>query len=473
MSSTIIEEFVSHVLETSFDTLPKEVVDHAKYEIIDVIGCVIGGANAPGCLMVLDLVREWGGKKEATILVHGGRVPAQNAAMIGSIMARSYDYEVNSPYLGDKRIPSHTSATTVPTAITMAERTAASGKDLITALVLGDDIASRILVASPDSFDLGWDNTGTVTMFGTTTIASKLLGLSKRQTLNAFGIVVNHLAGAGTLQTICDGAHSFKLAQGIAARAGIFSAELASKGFTGARDALLSRYGYFPLHSREYDTEILTQELGKKFYVDRLFKPYPCCMGNHGAIDCALKLAREHDIKVEDIEQITVSVSPKVLDLFLGQPFEVREVPQVDAAFNIRYNVASALLRKEVKLEYFTEEFVREPEIMNIVSKTELRPTRLPELSLETDMNIRMKDGREFYAHMDVPKGDAIHSPLTREEIRDKFRGNVAFSKTVAEEKAEKALSMLEKLEEVDDVTKVVKLLNYSITRQTARYGAS
>lgn len=453
----MIEELVSNILGTHYESLDRQLVDHTKYEIIDVVGCLIGGANAPGCSMILDLVREWGGREEATILVHGGKVPAHNVAMLNSIMARSYDYEVSSPYFGGKRIPSHISATTVLTAIAVAEKKSASGKELITALALGDDIASRLLIASDYSLDLGWDATGTVNMFGATAIAGKLLGLNVRQMLNAFGIVVNQLAG--TIQSIYDGTHSFKLNQGLAARAGIFSAELASKGFTGVKDPLSSKYGYFSLYCQSYHPEILTEDLGKKFYADRLFKPYPCCMGNHGAIECALKLVREHDIDAEDIEQITVGVSPALFHLFVGQPFEIGVVPQVNAAFNIQYNLASILLRKSIRLEYFTEEFIREPKIMDVVKKIKLTPTIPPEKFLATDVNIKMKDGGEFHAYVDIPKGDAIHCPLTREEIRDKFRTNVAFSKTVPQGKAEEVLNILEKLDEVNEISEVVKLL--------------
>ena len=38
------------------------------------------------------------------------------------------------------------------------------------------------------------------------------------------------------------------------------------------------------------DSEMLTKDLGKKFWGDRTFKPYPSCRAIHGLIDCALKI---------------------------------------------------------------------------------------------------------------------------------------------------------------------------------------
>lgn len=462
----IIEELVDNILDTRYETFSVEVVDNAKKRVIDVIGCLIGGANAPGCSMVVDLVKEWGGKEEATILVHGGKVPAHNAAMLNSIMARSYDYEVCCAHVEDAVFPCHITGTTVPTAIALAEQRSLSGKELITALILGDDIASRVVAASDFSFDLGWDITGTINMFGATAIAGRLLGLKRSQLLNAFGIVINEMAGS--FQGIWDAVHCFKLYQGLSARAGIFSAELASKGFTGVKDPLLGKYGYFSLYCPIYHPDILTKGLGKKFYAEAIFKPYPACRCDHSAIDATLKLVHEQDIDAEDIEQVTVSVSPTFLNMFVGQPFEVGDVPQISAAFNLRYHVADVLVRKSMKLEHFTEEFVRDPKVVNLAKEIELvAEARQEVLGVAVDfektqratVKVKMKDGRDLFASVDVPMGDPIHSPLMKEEIREKFRTNVAFSKTVAKENAEKALNMLDRLEEIGDMAGIIRLL--------------
>jgi 2-methylcitrate dehydratase PrpD len=454
----IIDEWVRNIIESSFEILDAEVVEDAKRRIIDIVGCMIGGANAPGCSMVRDLVKEWGGKQEATILVHGVKAPAHNVAMVNSIMARSFDYGVLIPYIDGKPVIGHISETTIPTAITMAERKNIGGKELITALVLGDDIASRLLKASDKGPPKGWDCTGTVAVFGATAIASKLMELNTHQILNAFGIAINQLAG--TMQNVEDGVHSFKLPQGLSARAGIFSAELASKGFTGMKDPLLSREGYFALYSPTYDPEILTKELGRKFYADSTFKPYPSCRCIHPAIDCTLNLVRDYDIKTEDIDEVNLNVTPAHCDSAMGQPFKIGDFPQGNATFNLQYNVANVLLRKSVKLEHFTEPFIRDSKVVDLTKKVNLLATIPSDKMLDaSEVRVKLKDGRELVAHVDATKGDPIKKPLTKGEIEEKFRANVAFSKTISKENAEAALDMLNHLEEIDDITKVVQLL--------------
>jgi 2-methylcitrate dehydratase PrpD len=454
---SIVAELVKNVLETPFERFDPAEVDRARSKLIDVVGCCIGGANAPGCSMLVDLMQEWGGKKEGVVLVHGIRVPLHNAALINGVMARSYDFEPTGPLVDGKSTPAHLSGTTVPTAITVAEQKGVSGRDLLTALILGDDIASRIIAASNLDVDSGFDSTGTVNAFGAAAIAGRLMGLNEQQMLNAFGIVLNQFAG--TFQNIFDAAHTFKLPQGLSAQAGIFSVALAKKGFTGVKDPLLSRYGYFALYCKSYQLDILTKDLGKHFYMDNTCKPYPCCRSNHAAIESVLKLWKSHPIEINDIDEVIVDITPTARDFAVGQPFKIREVPQIDAAFSIQYNVANALLRKGAKLVHFTDEYVRDEKIADMVNKIRLTSTTSPETPLGAGVKIKMRNGGEYEARVNMPKGHGVLTPLTPAEKRAKFFDNVDFSDTVPGDRAEKALGLLERLEEVNDVAEVFKLL--------------
>jgi 2-methylcitrate dehydratase PrpD len=118
-------------------------------------------------------------------------------------------------------------------------------------------------------------------------------------------------------------------------------------------------------------------------------------------------------------------------------------------------------------LDYYTEEYILDPKIQDFIS-TKVRiaaapPERLPSdpvLAGEyKDVRVKMKDGREYFASVSSAKGDSIEKPLTENEIKNKFKDNVFFSKKLTEPKAESVLKTLEKLEDIDDVSKIVKLL--------------
>lgn len=453
----IVEELARNIVKTGFETFDSDTITQAKNRIIDIVGCAIGGANASGCSELRELVRDWSGQEEATVLIHGEKAPAHNAAMINSIMARAFDYGVFTPYIGEKPIWVHNAESTVPVAITVADWKHAGGKELLTALILGDDITTRITAASTRAISSGWDNPGTSTKFGTTAVAGKLLGLDESQIVHSWGIVLNQLAGS--FQPIQDGTHSFRLAQGLAARDGIVAAELAGKGWSGAKDPLLGRYGYFALYCQESDPHWLTADLGKKFYGDNIFKPYPSCRHIHPTIDCCLELVQNHDIRAEDIEKITLAVAPMHFDSPLNQPFIPGDFPQGHATFSLRYHIANILIRKQIKLEHLTGKMINAPEIAELAGKIDINSSIPPEEIETASLKIGMKNGSEFSANKDFAKGNPVKRPLSQGEIETKFRDNVAFSKTISPSNADKVLNMLKNLEDVDDISRLVELL--------------
>jgi 2-methylcitrate dehydratase PrpD len=421
---------------------------------------VIGGANAPGNLEFIKLVRDWGGKEEASILVHSSKVPAHNAAMVNGIMSRSFDFEPVSPTGDGMTAGGHISGSTVTTALTMGEAKDISGKDLITALLVGDDMATRVLLSETgSSFVLtsGWDHINTINTFGTTAIAGRILGLNKRQMKNAFGLALNQLSG--TLLMIKDASTAFKMTQGLAAKNGIFSAEVAKAGWTSSEDALFNQLGYYELYTNGcQQPEILTKDLGKKYYSDGSIKPYPCCRANHGVIDCALALVKKHNIDAQDIQNVVIYLSPRYFGHLCAKPFRIGDFPHANAIWSFQYTVGTALLEKEVRPEHFTEESIRSPQINNFISKIELSEMTA-EKKDSVKVKVIMKGGKEFTESGDVPKGDQIYNPMSLDDIIAKFWTNIEFSRTVTKENAKELLNLLENLEELDSVNRIMPLL--------------
>ena len=451
---TVISEFVQNIIETDFATFDSKTIDSALDRIIDTMGCVISGAKAPGCAALIDLAREWGGKEEASIINTGLKVPTPTAAMINGVMARSYDFEPAGPVVDGKRTPSHLSGTTVPTAISVAESVGASGKDFLTALILGDDMASRVIAASELNLDSGFEPTGTVNAFGSAAIAAKLLKLNETQMLNTFGIVINQFSG--TFQNIFDGAHTFKLPQGLAAQAGVFAARLAEKGFTGVKDPLFSKYGYFALYCKDYRLEYLTKNLGSSFYADSTFKPFPCCRSNHSAIECILEILEDKELPPDQIEEVIVSIPRKAKDFAVGQPFKLRDVPQIDAAFSIQYSVANALIRKSVKLEHYTDGAIKEQRVLDLIPRIHVVAGMPKEQPLSAEVKVVMQNGSEYVKKVEMPMGNEIFTPFTEKEKTDKYFESIKFA-GISEEKGFEIFNTLKNIAEVDNVAGVVR----------------
>src|SRR3989304_1573960 len=109
------KKLAQYVSETPYHDFPGEPVEIARNVVLTVLGTTIAGAAAEGCESLVNQVKEWGGRKEATILIYGGKVPAYNAAFVNSAMARALDF-------CDGMIPGmHVGSSSVPTALAAAE----------------------------------------------------------------------------------------------------------------------------------------------------------------------------------------------------------------------------------------------------------------------------------------------------------------------------------------------------------------
>jgi 2-methylcitrate dehydratase PrpD len=148
-----------------------------------------------------------------------------------------------------------------------------------------------------------------------------------------------------------------------------------------------------------------------------------------------------------------------MIDGFCGQPFLRGETPQVAGAFSIRFTVATTLLRKIVKPEFYKDEYILDPKIDVLIEKMELigdiAPGKLPMV----EMTIKMKSGKELKADLSFPKGDFRNTALTDEEIKAKFRSNVVYGGMVSKQNSEKAITLIDKLEDLKDVRELMKLL--------------
>ena len=114
-----------------YEDLPKEVVHEVKRYLYDSIGCAYGAYHTKDVNIIRDLYRDMGGKAEATVIGFGEKIPAVNATLVNSLMIRSLDF--NDIYW--KEDPSHPSDI-IPAALSVAEMTNASMKEVITAIVL-------------------------------------------------------------------------------------------------------------------------------------------------------------------------------------------------------------------------------------------------------------------------------------------------------------------------------------------------
>lgn len=449
----IEKKLVEYICTSNFKDIPPQPLSVVKNMVLTVLGTTIAGAHAEGCEPLVDLYRGLGGHAEATILNHGGKIPAENAAFVNGVMARALDFcDAVEPGL-------HIGSSVVPAALAAAELAGScSGRNFLTALALGTEVAARLNLTEA-AYD-GFDPTGVCAVFAAAAAAAKILQLGPEQTWNALALAFNK--SGGSFQSNIDGSLAVRVIQGWVAQSGVSCARFARAGITGPKRFLEGVYGYFHLYGKDLlNPERAVAGLGEKFELQNLmFKKFPSCGGTLGSTEVILGLIAENRLEPDMIDHIDVTVPPYIHKL-VGHEFQIGDNPRVNAQFSIQYCVANALIRKSSKLHHFEESSVRDPEIMPLARK--VRVIADPALDARghtaLDMQVFTTSGDTYFKNMDIAPGFP-GNPLTQREHEERFWDCLNFAaRPVERQSAEKIISLVTRLEELEDIRNLIPLV--------------
>ncbi len=452
--SRALSEYVSR---TRFEDLSPAAIASAKRSTLDTMGAMVAGSTAPGIDQVVALAKSWGGTEEAHLAGFGYGVPSPLAAWCNGTMARALEIDDCVDFL-----PVHPSASAVPALLALAElRGGISGQNFLTALAIGQDIIIRMgLTVRQNAMESGRNNMFKI--FGPTAALAKAMGFGPEDTQNALGISFSFAVGDG--QCALNGALTLGLQQGIVAQGALLSVILTSRGFTGARDFLLGRFGYLRAFEPDPRLEYLTEDLGKTFYGERMtIKPFSACRATHPAIELALRLRAENRINTKSIRKITVWTCPEIHNL-VASPREVKTRPDSTptAQFSIQFTVAATLVRGDFFLKELEPESISDREILDLASRVYVEP----DTSLRTDsvlgrtiMEIELEGHRSLRGEIGLPLGNPSH-PMDYDACAEKFKKCSQYSVRQPEEKRlEELIEMVSRLEGLPDISILIPFL--------------
>lgn len=432
------------ILETKFKDFPDEVIHQAKRCILDLIGASLGGSLTLVAKIVTQFVLEMKGKSEASVWGVREKVPAPMAVLANAFMASALDIDD-----GYRLIKGHPGAFLLPAAFAVSEKEGGrSGKDFITALVIGYEVSIRAGIIS-HTYHTEYHSSGSWGGLGTVAVVSKLLGLNRIQILNGLGIAEFH----GTISPMMrgmDAASMVKDAIGWGTFTGITSALLAQKGFTGTPSLL---------GLEEYNRPIET--LGKEYEILRLyFKPYATCRWAQAPIDGALKVMGEYKIKPEEIKKITVKSIEETTHMRLKRPTTTEE-----AQFNIPFSLAVAILDGCVGPQQILEKRLSDPPILSLAEKVEIvyEPEIQKEFPAKAMAEVLIQTPRgTFSSGITGPRGD-YWNPLSDEEIKSKFL--FLTEGIITRETGEKLIEMVDRFENIENTSDILDLVQKGVRR--------
>jgi 2-methylcitrate dehydratase PrpD len=145
-------------------------------------------------------------------------------------------------------------------------------------------------------------------------------------------------------------------------------------------------------------------------------------------MDCALRVRDLHRVRPDDIVEIRCRTAAGPVPR-LWEPLAAKHAPQngYAAKFSLPYLLAVILSRGRASLAEFEDDVVRDPAILALASRVgyELDPTIDYPRQFVGHVRVRLRDGRVVEERQDHPRGGP-DSPMTRDEIEWKFRGNAS-----------------------------------------------
>jgi len=447
-----------HAATVPFANVGERALASAKRATLDTVGCILAAAQAPGIGIMVDLAREWGGKAEATVLGNGLAVPAPHAAWINGSAARALEIDDCTDFL-----PLHPTATVVPTLLALAEtRGGVRGRDFLAAVAIGQDLIIRLGMATrTDAIQSGRYNLFKI--FGSAAAAARLIGLDSERTRHALGIAYAFACGEG--QSALDGGLSLRTHEGNSSQGAVLAVLMAERGFTGAKDFLMGRMGFFTSFEPEPKLEPLIKDLGSHFWGEQLsIKPFAACRCTHAAIDMVLTHRRRTSLDPANVAEVRIVVAPGVQRL-VGAQLDASASPDSQAAaqFSLPFTVAAALVHDDMFLEQLTPSGIRDERVRALARRISvIADERMVDAEFvigRTNVEIDCKDGSKTRLEGFKPLGNPAH-PLSMAAVADKVRKCArAAGRPLPAAAVEAGISMIESLEDLSDVAALAKEL--------------
>jgi 2-methylcitrate dehydratase PrpD len=437
----------------TFEDLPEDVVAATKLRVLDVIGLALAGAGTDFGRSVRAAALALSTPGPCRILGFGDRVGVTTAAFANGAFSQALEFD-------DTHNESivHMSSPAVAAALALSEYTPVSGRDLVTAIAIGNEISCRVgSVSSGELHRRGFHPTGLFATFGAAYLASKILGLDAEAQARAAGIAGSF--ASGLLECWVDGTQTKFLHPGWSAHSGIAAALLARSGVTGPAQVFEGRFGLFASHVQDPNAHrdfrriidyMPGRRLGERWESRKSsFKPFPAAHVIHPYISAILRLRAQHGIQPGDVERIECPVTAFIVGI-VCEPTEEKFAPASDShgRVSLQYSLAEALYFGALGKNAYRKESLKNPEILGLARRVQYHvdPDYPGPGRFKGAVKIVLKDGRIFEEVEEYNRGSA-ENPMTYAELRAKFDDNSsAFLSAAQRDQLADAIQTLDEL---------------------------
>lgn len=436
-----VQQLAEFVAETTFASLPSQVVQRAQEVARDTVGVIVGGMAEPE-VRALARYAATSSPGPATLLGWGRGAAAPWAALVHGTAGTTLEMDEGHAFARG-----HAAIHALPPALALAEQRGATGAQALAAFVAGYEVAARAGVATRLRDPV--HPFGTWGVLGAAAVAAWFKGFDPGAVAGTLELAASY-AIAPSFNSAYQGANVRNTYAGIVNRLGLLAADLYEAGFRGERGGLDTTFGR--ILGRSFDPMALVDGLGQRYEIMRgYFKPYSACRYTHAAVDAvlALRAGGLDPRQVQRVEVETYDVAARLADPEPATPLAGR--------FSTPYVVAATLLRGDAGPQSFRPPVLRDEAVLDLARRVTVREdpafTAMTPQKRPARVRLHLKDGSQRQKTVAGSKGDPDR-PMSAAELQEKFHGLVhPVLGTEAATAAWEMLGQLAQLPQLDEVT--------------------
>jgi 2-methylcitrate dehydratase PrpD len=406
----VTRSIARYVIAGRYDDLPAAVRKEACRTLLNWVGCAVGGSRHETLDAAIAALAPFSGPPQASVLGRRERMDILHASLMNGISSHVFDFD-------DTHLKTviHPAGPVVSSLLALSELRPVSGKDFLTAMVLGIEVECRIGNAVyPAHYDRGWHITGTAGVFGSAAATGRILGLSEQQMVWALGLAATQPVGLREMF----GSMTKAFHPGRAAQNGLTAALLAARNFTSSEVGIEGKSGWANVLSTARNYALITENHGKSYEILlNTYKPFACGVVIHPAIDACIQLRHEHTLTADQIARIDLRVHPLVLEL------TGKKTPQsgLESKFSVFFAAALAIVKGSAGMRDFSDDNARNP----VITALRDRVTATIDPAIKEDQvraAITLTDGRKLEKFVEHVVG-SIERPMSDADLEAKFIG--------------------------------------------------
>jgi 2-methylcitrate dehydratase PrpD len=433
---------------TRYADLPPKTIEHSKMILASTLASAAPGSLIDSARILRQLAKNRGGKTESAVWFDDARLPSAAAARVNAALS-----DASASDDSDIRNTAHYGTTLTSAGLAIAERTGASGQDLLGAMVIGYEAAGRIGNARRNG--RAGLHASQLVGFGGAAATAKLLKLSDEQMAHALGIVATTMGG------LAIGTNSWarEYMGSNAAGSAVDAAEAAAGGYTVNEDMLAVRGGFVDVFGGGSDAvPLLTVDFGKQWDIaDYLaIKLWPGAHPFSGTVEAAVNAARQANVSPDRVTKIFIAGPDRTT---VGGSRRPRDL--VEAIHSLPYFVASAVADKDFTWVHATEGKIFNPVVARLMELVEIDPappSATYKWSWGGTVTLVTTSGERFTSTVDAPRGSAQRG-IEWSDVDAKYRALMPDSKLPAA-RIEQILEMIHGFDKLARVSTFTRLLN-------------